>query len=1186
MSENYYDEDGFLLEFEEDTSDAEKQFYLRAFPNVNKIAERKVHCSSCYCHIGTAPISEAVIRMHPVLKVTHCRNCHTFYNSGEFDKGEDGSELYCRWCGQGGEVYCCSKCPYVFCKKCILQNLSRACVQDIARNENWNCFNCAPKIMWHLRAQHWALSNFIEKQKKEMNKKNLTVAEINALMKKDATTCCVKKDKKLPIKKPDKTYNKRPSTGTPTDNSTNNEITGGHFLLGGGTISRKATGTANIPDLVSSTPPPAKKKKGNNDEVVCTPDIMSMFMSPDEPPPLRQLPAATPTTPVTPAAVARPVVVQRPVPTGVPMLVPTTPNSPITPPTPVYHTINGYRIDLHTAAQQGTYRLPNGKLIQVRKQMPNTPAAQPAPPLAPQRNTTLQIRQPGTTNIYGLQNGQLVQRVTNGSSNVQISLNLQQQQMAQQQIQIQQQQQQQRQQQMQQQQQQQQQQHQAQQPGQMPPLVLLQNLVNAKHPDTPLGAAQKEFEMKLLSGAEICHHIVGKINTLTNSNSFKTIRNVHDLKELYIHVSYLLTYAMGRFKTLQEKCVDDVKKMGFTKDSDFVMMGMAKATDAKEDDKSDEEDDDCEIVEQKTTLIEIDSDDEDAGAKSQGENKTPKKTTEQDTPNDAEKTSSDVDADKNKDETEIHVELVSDKQGTDDTEVEPIPMDPTELLAVSLNSSGEEQNDTTKQSDSEANDAEENIEAYKLVEICDGEQKDENDEGKTNDVEMITDENDGELKDGEAENESDKVVAESSEDKSEKNSENDEEDKSEKIDESEDKTEKADEDEDKAEMIVVESSEKEEAEKADVSEDKEGKSTEGKDKSEKEVETKEDESQKSPESEEKSDENKIEEMEDEDKEKEESKEEENKSQDAEKELENVEMAEEAEKADKQADDVDAAQDKSDENVESVDAAKEEEEEKEEQADDNNEDSDEKINEIEEKTESEKIDETDSNDKIQSEESSDVINTEMESKENDETEEINEETSEEKMETDEQSNEAQEDELTEMPSDEKEDKKEIDEEEKEENLLEENKDDEISENNEKENKEENINSPLSPSKADENVLENDENSTQENSNDKAEDNETEIVPNLDEILQATAEQAQTEDSTFMDVDLDQQLEKSLAEAMQTTSQTDVEVTKTDDFLNGNHVIDELLNANDENMEPEIITKSLDELENIDSPEQYF
>ncbi|EDS42458.1 conserved hypothetical protein [Culex quinquefasciatus] len=148
---------------------------------------------------------------------------------------------------------------------------------------------------------------------------------------------------------------------------------------------------------------------------------------------------------------------------------------------------------------------------------------------------------------------------------------------------------------------------------QLSTLALLEGLVNGPHEDSPLGRSRKSFEDKLLSGVEICQHIVNKINTLTKSNPFKNIRNLRDLKELYIHVSYLLTYAIGRFKTLQEKCVDDVKKMGFTKESDFVMMGEKISNRNPEEDKSDDEGE-CEIIEQNTALIEIDSEEEDETA--------------------------------------------------------------------------------------------------------------------------------------------------------------------------------------------------------------------------------------------------------------------------------------------------------------------------------------------------------------------------------------------------------------------------------------------------------------------------------------------------------------------------------------------------------------------------------------------
>lgn len=478
------------------------------------------------------------------------------------------------------------------------------------------------------------MSIFFAYFSRDMKDKNLSVQTINNLMKQDNTTCCSGKgqNKKTTTPIAPKKAAKRPSDAT-------------DFSPGAAKIpdNKRATPRPIMPvHQAAATPPSAKKAKTDNNEVVCTPDIMSMFMSPEEPPPLvaaRTLPPApkpTPPKPTPPHPVmnttvpGRQVVVRPAIPANqapVTMRMPTMANPANTAPPPVYHTINGYRIDLHTAAQQGTYRLPNGKLIQVRKQAPSAPPTPTAIPaarnIAPKPNTYY--------NPVSVAQAAPV-RMTNGGTNMHINIALQQQQQLQEQRlqqQRQQQQQQQQQQQMIQQQRQQQllmQQAQSGQPQptivagqinpalQLPTLALLQNMVNGPHEDSPLGKSRKNFEGKLLSGVEICQHIVNKINTLTNSNSFKNIRNVRDLKELYIHVSYLLTYAIGRFKTLQEKCVDDVKKMGFTKESDFVMMGEQISNRNPGEDKSDDEDD-CEIIEQSTTLIELDSEDEDDGGK-------------------------------------------------------------------------------------------------------------------------------------------------------------------------------------------------------------------------------------------------------------------------------------------------------------------------------------------------------------------------------------------------------------------------------------------------------------------------------------------------------------------------------------------------------------------------------------------
>jgi len=82
----------------------------------------RLHCTVCNCHIGCTPAAAFTMAIHKFLRVLICKDCETFYGSGDFACGDDGSETFCRWCGQGGHLYCCSICPNVFCKVSTMFN--------------------------------------------------------------------------------------------------------------------------------------------------------------------------------------------------------------------------------------------------------------------------------------------------------------------------------------------------------------------------------------------------------------------------------------------------------------------------------------------------------------------------------------------------------------------------------------------------------------------------------------------------------------------------------------------------------------------------------------------------------------------------------------------------------------------------------------------------------------------------------------------------------------------------------------------------------------------------------------------------------------------------------------------------------------------------------------------------------
>lgn len=81
LASNYKDNDGFKLQFEENCPDNDKQFFVQQYPLVNNVTQKRLHCTTCDTHIGSAPISEKIVRTHQVLNVTQCNKCHAFYVS-------------------------------------------------------------------------------------------------------------------------------------------------------------------------------------------------------------------------------------------------------------------------------------------------------------------------------------------------------------------------------------------------------------------------------------------------------------------------------------------------------------------------------------------------------------------------------------------------------------------------------------------------------------------------------------------------------------------------------------------------------------------------------------------------------------------------------------------------------------------------------------------------------------------------------------------------------------------------------------------------------------------------------------------------------------------------------------------------------------------------------------------------
>ena len=70
------------------------------------------------------------------------QDCLNKFRNGAFTV-EDGSEIYCTLCGDGGTLVCCDTCDKSFCRSCITRTTGKSYLKKILSSDtDWNCFMC------------------------------------------------------------------------------------------------------------------------------------------------------------------------------------------------------------------------------------------------------------------------------------------------------------------------------------------------------------------------------------------------------------------------------------------------------------------------------------------------------------------------------------------------------------------------------------------------------------------------------------------------------------------------------------------------------------------------------------------------------------------------------------------------------------------------------------------------------------------------------------------------------------------------------------------------------------------------------------------------------------------------------------------------------------------------------------
>ncbi|XP_014256207.1 transcriptional regulator ATRX-like isoform X2 [Cimex lectularius] len=151
-------------------TEAEMKLRKKLYPDVSVIKNQKILCTACFNDIKHVILLKENLYEHIFLKVVLCKHCYEFYGDGEFSNDEDGFDKYCSWCGQGGHLFMCSKCPHVFCKKCLKVNFGRSYANKVEDND-WQCLFCKPEVLYELRALCWAVKEHLKNIKSKSNAK-------------------------------------------------------------------------------------------------------------------------------------------------------------------------------------------------------------------------------------------------------------------------------------------------------------------------------------------------------------------------------------------------------------------------------------------------------------------------------------------------------------------------------------------------------------------------------------------------------------------------------------------------------------------------------------------------------------------------------------------------------------------------------------------------------------------------------------------------------------------------------------------------------------------------------------------------------------------------------------------------------------------------------------------------------